>query len=244
MTKDFLKELDRLIREDPECKKLFNLGKEIVSGTFEEPDVEGDFPRFMWMVLHNMGAVLTYLSIDQNKKISKFACKSGCSYCCHLRVVASPLEVFVLADFIKERFASSKIEQFKKRLRENVAKISNKSGQEHTALKIPCAFLEKGKCSIYEKRPLSCRRWLSYNVKDCELAFNSSTGNGHVPLDAALYALGVGMEDRLMKELQKKGLSSGGYELQSAVLFALENEDAAQQWFLGQNPLQNCIASD
>src|ERR1700675_419848 len=44
------------------------------------------------------------------------ACKPGCNYCCHMRVVASVPEVIALAEFIAANFPAGAIEALRRRV--------------------------------------------------------------------------------------------------------------------------------
>lgn len=236
-----LEELEKLVRTKKDCKKLFGFGKDIVTASFEEPSVVENFQNNFGLIHHNVGAIFNYFT-DLADKQSKFDCRAGCNYCCHLRVTVSPLEVLAAARYIRDTFTGSQLEDLLQKLNDNVKTISGKSSKEHTALKLPCALLDTdGKCSIYEKRPFSCRRWLSYQVEDCRTAFNSPSGNGEVPLNASIYALGFGVEEALLMEFAKRGLNDNYYELQSALLYALDDESAESNWCTGKDSFQKCI---
>jgi len=72
--------------------------------------------------------------------ISPFvACRRGCDACCHYNVHLYPLE----AEFIEKRTGL-------KRSREK------NPPQDFTGL--PCVFLRNGECSIYDVRPMVCRK--------------------------------------------------------------------------------------
>jgi len=78
------------------------------------------------------------------------ACQSGCSYCCHIPVTISALE----ADAIGKATGRSPVKGV---LRQSCAETAHYHRQ-------PCPFLDKGKCSIYNERPVSCR--LMFNLSD------------------------------------------------------------------------------
>ena len=79
------------------------------------------------------------------------ACKSGCSFCCHIAATITETEALIIsrATGIKPK------------------KLSAKVNHEETRDKwfgVPCTFLKNGKCSIYDARPLACR--LHANLAD------------------------------------------------------------------------------
>ena len=88
-------------------------------------------------------------------KLSKLAmpfsaCKSGCSYCCHISVMICESEAKALA-----KASGRKMQKITERpslaIREKWHKV-------------PCTFLKKGRCSVYEERPLACR--MTFNMAD------------------------------------------------------------------------------
>ncbi len=70
-------------------------------------------------------------------------CKKGCSYCCHIPVSVSEVEVTYI-----EKSTGIK--------RKNLPEFD-------TQLSVPCPFLKKNVCSIYEYRPYFCRVFVSVN---------------------------------------------------------------------------------
>lgn len=236
--------LQELIQQNSDCKAMFGFGQDVVNASFQEPDVVEHFKKNMEMIHHNAGAILNHFTKRIGEE-SKFDCRSGCSFCCHMRVAVSALEIFIIARFVRENYEESEVEELKIRLEKNLKRLSSKSSIEHSSLKMPCALLDKkGQCSIYEARPFSCRRWLSYDVSACEAAFKTSSGQGEVPLEARIFAIGVGIEDALLRQFAAKGLDCNYYELHSGLLCALQNEDAEGKWCQGEEVFQNCVLSE
>ena len=81
------------------------------------------------------------------------ACRSGCNHCCHIAVVVSEFEAKVIAKAVgvqaiftgNESSAEDAVERYKG---------------------VPCPFLKKARCSIYEHRPIACR--LHFSLADTE----------------------------------------------------------------------------
>lgn len=77
------------------------------------------------------------------------ACKNGCSACCHMNVVISPVE----AKYIEQNTG---------------IKPAQVTGSIYHSLSefvgIPCPFLIEGSCSIYEFRPFACRKHMSFDT--------------------------------------------------------------------------------
>ncbi|MBI5854314.1 MAG: YkgJ family cysteine cluster protein [Nitrospirae bacterium] len=133
-------------------------------------------------------------AVEEGATIS---CKDGCAACCRMMVPLSPPEAFALRDHIdslpkaeRDRFMR-KIDDAKAALRHagllepliELAKTpkpladSDMDALNHAyyALRLPCPFLEAGRCGIYEHRPSACRELLVTSPADLcqDLAHNA-----------------------------------------------------------------------
>lgn len=72
------------------------------------------------------------------------ACKTGCSHCCNMAVTLTTTEAELIGKFIGTK---PTIPKYRPDIMGNQKKYSS----------VPCPFLKKGRCSIYEARPLACR---------------------------------------------------------------------------------------
>ena len=82
----------------------------------------------------------------------KTACKNGCNHCCHQAVGISTEEAKRISRAIGRPYlALTTHEPINVRTQQALAGV-------------PCVFLEEGKCSIYEHRPMVCRTY--FNVSD------------------------------------------------------------------------------
>ncbi|MHD0644813.1 YkgJ family cysteine cluster protein [Pseudomonas aeruginosa] len=81
------------------------------------------------------------------------ACRHGCSHCCNISVGISKTEAESISRATKRKLTKPK---------EDVPDMASLE-QWHG---VPCPFLARGKCSIYEDRPIVCR--LLLNIADTE----------------------------------------------------------------------------
>jgi len=95
------------------------------------------------------------------------ACRAGCGTCCHVPVGAQAHEVFLAAEFIQTRYSAEDLASVLDRLAAHRAAFAGRTMDERAALKIPCALLREGSCTIYEARPESCRSHHSRNLEGC-----------------------------------------------------------------------------
>jgi Fe-S-cluster containining protein len=111
----------------------------------------------------------------------RVACRSGCTYCCMVPVAASAPEVLAVATFVRERFNEERRAALDRRVEANIAATEGMDMSQRDRVRLDCPFLEAGKCTVYEVRPIACRGYSSYSVEDCREDFeHPGTGvEGH-----------------------------------------------------------------
>lgn len=139
-----------------------------------------------------------------------FACRRGCSFCCHLRVEIRPHGAFVLAHHIQTKFSAEQRARVVARLEQTLERIESMTPEQHNRAGIPCALLEDGACSAYDARPATCRKYYSVSVETCHNTFNDPSAprtgdieNEQVRMAGNAIALGYA-----------KGLEDAGYDIQ------------------------------
>ncbi len=88
------------------------------------------------------------------------ACRSGCSNCCHQRVMLSQTE----ADLIGQNIGRPAVQ-----LRRDYKMIDVTEYNQTT----PCTFLVDGACSIYEFRPVMCRHFVNLDIDNLLCSFEN-----------------------------------------------------------------------
>lgn len=161
-------------------------------------------------------------------------CKAGCSYCCHIQVVAQPHEVFHLATFMHEHFAPERIRFVRDRARANRNRIDTLTVAEHRATNIPCPLLEDGKCSAYPARPATCRSFHSLNVKVCEAAYFDTNYSAPHPYDVPVLRQSVEFQRAITQAVAQQGFDVDRYEFNGALIEALSNADSRKRWQNGK----------
>jgi len=96
-------------------------------------------------------------------------------------VAASAPEVLAIATFVRERFNEERRAAPDRRVEANIAATEGMDMSKRDRVRLDCPFLEAGKCTVYEVRPIACRGYSSYSVEDCREDFeHSGTGvEGH-----------------------------------------------------------------
>jgi len=231
------------LNASPELTKLYEAGKDwahtLVTAAFLE---EAHEP--LWLIPHNSAAIMNTLVESWTEKREP-ACKAGCHFCCYMRVVATAPEILLIAREIIGTRSSEQLAALTGQLKKNVEKISGLSAMKHAEARLPCPLLdEKGQCSVYEARPLSCRKWASFDASQCEKSFQAPSAKAQVGISSNTYVLGSGLSVGLSEALAKRGLEGRFYELQSALLQALETPDIEARWLRGEPIFEGCILSE
>lgn len=162
----------------------------------------------------------------------RLCCRVGCTYCCGLRIEASPAEILLIAKHLMERTKPEDRERFERKIQALAVEARYMTAVEWAASEYVCPFLEQGRCAIYCVRPLSCRGWNSTDVEWCKSAITqpeTATLTGNV-----LTWVGFGLEAGLRKGLTESGLEGGLVELNAGLALALREARTLSDWLAGE----------
>lgn len=155
---------------------------------------------------------------------AKPECKSGCSYCCHTRVEALPVEVFRIAQHLSQ-LAGAQLDELKNRLKKQVSAADGSLAWKDRPA---CVFLVEDRCSIYEIRPGVCRKAHSFDAMKC------AAGSTSIPEDLGLLLDAEALMKGIANAYEQLGLESSGVELGYAVLKALSDPTLEARWSRGE----------
>jgi Fe-S-cluster containining protein len=162
------------------------------------------------------------------------ACRVGCVFCCAIPVEIRAPEAIYIALRLREERSSAELDALLEKLRRRVAERRGWLCDERWARRQMCVFLQNNwRCGIYAFRPLNCRGWTSTSRDDCA---SESPVTPHAFVHLATQAAGHGLT-RVAAALQ---LEATSYELEAAILRALETPDAAERWARGERIFTGC----
>jgi uncharacterized protein len=148
------------------------------------------------------------------------ACEAGCAHCCSARVEVCEPQALRIAEHLR-RLPLVEQAQWSARLDRRVAADR---GQEHPG-RTPCEFLQEQRCSIYAVRPAVCRKAHSLSVGACAQQSTTIPQNLDLLLQDEILMAGT------FEAYRSVGLAASPRELSEAVLDALQDRDAAENWF-------------
>lgn len=128
----------------------------------------GIFYKQLYDYTKNVNQQMSDLALKE-----RHSCQEGCSFCCYQTFAVYPAEVEVISyyllenedllkKFIEKVSVREKLIQPHLELLEKCAE-SEEAFYEFYKLKIPCAFLDDGSCSIYPVRSVTCSSHISRN---------------------------------------------------------------------------------
>jgi hypothetical protein len=124
------------------------------SGVLSQAEDSGQVVAFISTLHRNTDAVIT----TSESTGPTPECKSGCTYCCHVRVEVSDPEALYIAWHVQHLPPASKVPLIE-RLHLKAGEFDGAGRAEADISKSqPCAFLQDGLCSIYSIHPSVCRK--------------------------------------------------------------------------------------
>lgn len=175
------------------------------------------------------------------------ACQPGCDHCCHQIVGVSAPEVLAIFEHLQSTRSAAELERLKAHVELLHERSRGLSSAERLSPEHPCVFLDGGRCSIYDVRPLACRGVNSLDAADCERRLKDAEARaeflakGHggrcyvAPLHA-FRAVSTGLQLALA-ELYR--LDPRGLELTAAMHVLFQGDPSmATAWLGGEQPFE------
>jgi putative zinc- or iron-chelating protein len=163
------------------------------------------------------------------------ACRAGCSFCCHLRVMVYPHEAIALFRYLGSRMPKEHASAVRQRVLENADAIGEAAREGRAPPRTACAFLIEGKCSAYEARPGACAGYHSLSREHCEKTYGDPAASAEgTPVLQALRYIAEELADGLDEGLAAARLSGMRIELQAAVAALIRNPSLIARWRAGR----------
>jgi Fe-S-cluster containining protein len=154
------------------------------------------------------------------------------------RVGVTAPEALAIAAYLRKNLPETEQKEIHKMAAENAKKIASGTPVQEAPGVLPCPLQgENHVCCVYAARPLRCRILHAVSIAK---SMPESKGPGGVTASDAPDAeqheqtVAEGIELGVTRALKASGLSSGVYELNSALAAALGTPDAAERWAKGE----------
>ncbi len=161
------------------------------------------------------------------------ACAKGCHFCCYSDVPASLPEALLIAEHLRRGLDDDARRGVQARLAEVDDATRGALPAKGRQLRVPCALLAEGACSVYAVRPLACRGWNSLSVSACERGFANGDGTTGVPLDQGRMTAASAVAFALCTGAADVGLDGRPLRLAAAVRALLDDPALLFRWLRG-----------
>ncbi|AKS42682.1 YkgJ family cysteine cluster protein [Wenzhouxiangella marina] len=167
------------------------------------------------------------------------ACRAGCDFCCHLRVMATAVEVFALLDYQSRQLDAEAFDAFAERIRAADRALRELPMDRVLTTNLPCPALIDGQCSGYPARPLNCRSYHSISREDCQASFEhpEDLELGHPQL-RGIASVHEGAQGGFLRAFEQAGQDARQYELVTALAEALDDPECRQRLARGEPVFQ------
>ncbi|MCK9375037.1 MAG: YkgJ family cysteine cluster protein [Syntrophobacterales bacterium] len=107
---------------------------------------------------------------SENRLPHPIACRAGCGFCCFNQVEVTPPEALLLGHYVARNFSQAERDALMAGVSRALDLKAGKSKRKMARLRqqFPCPLLQRGKCSVYEVRPLVCRAMHALATESCE----------------------------------------------------------------------------
>ena len=228
------------------CNGVFSSAKALSEG-IEEPLKPEGLIDLVNQAIHLSNRLLEEIEERHIPDFEDIACKKGCSWCCYKQVGVSPLEVFLIAEHLKNKEIKVSLEDIKSRLTALDQITNGLPSEARLSAQLPCAFLVEDSCSIYEVRPLACRGGNSIDadlcrrhVEDMENVQKEEELEGRPYwIHAVPFHVMRVLREGLTTGMKKWDLGQEKLELTAATRIALQEKDALENWIAGKDIFAN-----
>jgi len=172
------------------------------------------------------------------------ACKKGCSWCCHSRVVVTEAEAVRIAAHLIERLSASELEALRRAVRTADEATHGRSSEERFEMRLPCPLLQGDACMVHEVRPLACVGYNSTDVAMCERAWRDANPRYVVPSYPQQVETAAAIQIGMVQGVRDLGLRGSALELHAALRVVLEREGVAERWLEGRHPFAPAVVED
>ncbi len=172
------------------------------------------------------------------------ACRAGCTYCCHLKVTLTPLEVLRLAGELRASLDAPALAALRASIEQAFAIVDGLSSEERARLARPCVLLDgDGRCVAYAARPLSCRGANSFDAAGCKASLGAGPP-APVRHDGPQLGLASSISEGVTYATMEAHRDPRIVELVSALRIALSTPDAASRWARGEPVFEAAVDAE
>ncbi len=185
-----------------------------------------------------LGPLLIRPIEEEIEKVAQTECHEGCSYCCHLRVVAFPHEIIAIYLHLNKSSQTGILKEIKEKTNSQFNLIKNLSVNEHFSINVECPLLVNNRCIAYHVRPIACAGHHSGSENNCKTSYESpevlGTEKGGIPMIYSIKEEQSTQTQVTLQVIQENKDDGYQYELISALHSIFKDPSIIQKWKRGR----------
>ena len=163
----------------------------------------------------------------------------NCPSCRHRMIGVTPPEALVIAEEIRSTKSRREVRRIHDRAARNAAKVAGMDHERYEQDRVTCPLLDKDdSCAVFGVRPMRCRGWCLVSGEDGDRCLLDDGDAASWGLHAKTVTTGA--EDGLCRGIESAGLDGNVYELNSALVAALDTPVGAERWAGGESVFEQC----
>ncbi len=176
------------------------------------------------------------------KEMLAVACSKGCGTCCHIKLDVNAHEILYLVHYVQSKLSPEMLHRVINDLRASAEAIAPLSARDHFLGRYKCGFLQDKCCAIHPARPAMCRKFNSTSLEKCRQVFSPDSSDlSQRPEDKDLDDIASDMINNFDDGIKRAGYDSTLYEINQAVLLALESGGCLERWLAGKKILPDRV---
>lgn len=198
--------------------------------------------------------VTSFVLHQQPDTLGRAPRKVGCPTDCYAMIAVTAPEAIQMAEYIRRRLPGEAVRRIHDRAQANGEVTAEMGARQYSERDIRCPLLcDDNECCAFSVRPIHCRG-------GCPLSAMLVVGEADEPERAAAgdragksasadstnrhdlpgHLVARGIECGVSQALDSAGLDGSLYELNSALVAALDHPDAADRWVRGEEVFERC----
>jgi Fe-S-cluster containining protein len=163
-------------------------------------------------------------------------CRPGCYYCCYNQPIVTPPEALLIGHFVEGTFSDRERSELVERM-VSILELTRDKGRDEIMMmrhELPCIFLIRGMCSVYEVRPAICRACSSTSAEHCATVFESRDARARLRCYAQIREIFQTTHAGLIESCEQMGCQSDFLLIAEAMHDYFRHPRPVEAWLDGE----------
>ncbi len=171
-------------------------------------------------------------------------CAEGCNACCHLHVVAHPMEVIAVAEHLHRTTTREELGEIQQRINQHIDQTNGQNAEARRSIRPACPLLKDGRCEIYSVRPIACRGWNSLDRNICDADLADPSLKAATPVNLGQYVMAGRVAEGLAAASFSLSLESHAIDFVRGLRIALEDPELSARLWRGRGDVFSAAVND